>query len=137
MITCDNVDLPDPFGPMSACTSPDATSRSTPRRISFPSTAACRSSIRNTLMLARSRRLRRRAARAPLAARRDTRLADARSWDAHDHVVAFDAHRVHGDRLGGRKALGLAADQRKGRPMLRALDLELVVPEVAFAQRVV
>src|SRR5439155_868565 len=37
--------LPDPFGPMTACTSPACTSRSSPRRISAPLTLACRSSI--------------------------------------------------------------------------------------------
>src|SRR5713101_9095147 len=34
-----------PFGPMTACTSPACTSRSSPRRISVPLTLACRSSI--------------------------------------------------------------------------------------------
>src|SRR2546428_6810494 len=33
--------LPEPLGPMSACTSPWGTRRSTPRRISFSSTVAC------------------------------------------------------------------------------------------------
>ena len=37
-----SVDLPEPFGPMMACTSPAFTSRSMPRRISLPSTEACR-----------------------------------------------------------------------------------------------
>src|SRR5262245_43618193 len=37
-----NVLLPDPFGPITACTSPARTSRSTPRRISRPSTPAWR-----------------------------------------------------------------------------------------------
>jgi hypothetical protein len=33
MITADNVDLPAPFGPITACTSPELTSRSMPCRI--------------------------------------------------------------------------------------------------------
>ena len=37
-----SVDLPEPLGPMMACTSPALTSRSMPRRISLPSTEACR-----------------------------------------------------------------------------------------------
>ena len=37
-----SVDLPEPLGPMMACTSPAFTSRSMPRRISLPSTEACR-----------------------------------------------------------------------------------------------
>ena len=43
------VDLPEPFGPMIACTSPELTVRSTPRRISLApasvSTETCRSRI--------------------------------------------------------------------------------------------
>ena len=37
-----SVDLPEPLGPMMACTSPALTSRSIPLRISLPSTEACR-----------------------------------------------------------------------------------------------
>ena len=37
-----SVDLPEPLGPMMACTSPALTSRSIPRRISLPSTEACK-----------------------------------------------------------------------------------------------
>src|SRR5204862_7117245 len=112
MITCDSVDFPEPFGPINACTSPDATSRSTPRRISWPSTDACKPSMRSTVTIARSRH-------------------------SHDHVVALDAHPVHRHRLGGRKALWVSSDERERRAVLRALDLELVVPQVALAERVV
>src|SRR6267143_1086611 len=35
--------LPEPFGPMIACTSPLRTTRSIPFRISLPSTVTCRS----------------------------------------------------------------------------------------------
>src|SRR6266852_205276 len=35
--------LPEPFGPMIACTSPLRTTRSIPLRISLPSTVTCRS----------------------------------------------------------------------------------------------
>src|SRR6266853_3448057 len=41
----DSVDLPDPFGPMTACTSPLLMARVTPLRISLPSTLARRSRI--------------------------------------------------------------------------------------------
>ena len=44
-----SVDLPEPFGPMIACTSPELMVRSTPRRISLApasvSTETCRSRI--------------------------------------------------------------------------------------------
>src|SRR5688572_13134866 len=42
MIVFASVDLSDPLGPMSAWTSPRSTFRSTPRRISLPSTVTCR-----------------------------------------------------------------------------------------------
>src|SRR5437660_10195731 len=42
-----SVDLPEPFGPMMACTSPLVTLRSMPFRISLPSTDAYRSRISN------------------------------------------------------------------------------------------
>src|SRR5581483_1819791 len=41
----DSVDLPDPFGPITACTSPLLMERVTPLRISLPSTLARRSRI--------------------------------------------------------------------------------------------
>src|SRR5215212_8334805 len=42
MIVEASVDLPEPLGPMSACSSPLLTDRSTPRRISRSSTRTCR-----------------------------------------------------------------------------------------------
>ena len=42
MITWDSVDLPEPFGPMTAWTSPERTVRSIPLRISLPATPARR-----------------------------------------------------------------------------------------------
>src|SRR5579859_1926691 len=41
----ESVDLPDPFGPITACTSPLLMDRVTPLRIGLPSTLACRSRI--------------------------------------------------------------------------------------------
>src|SRR5438105_6344475 len=45
MSVCDSVDLPEPFGPITACTSPFAMLSETPFRIWRPSTLACRSLI--------------------------------------------------------------------------------------------
>src|SRR6266542_5859684 len=45
MIESESVLFPEPFGPMSAWTSPLRTTRSIPLRISFPSTLTCRSLI--------------------------------------------------------------------------------------------
>src|ERR1700675_2066171 len=42
-MTCDRVDLPEPFGPMMACTSPLFTVNDSPWRISRSSTRTCRS----------------------------------------------------------------------------------------------
>src|SRR5262245_52976170 len=42
MIALARVDLPEPFGPIRACTLPFSTSRSRPRRISLPSALTCR-----------------------------------------------------------------------------------------------
>src|SRR5262252_370163 len=42
-MTCDSVDLPEPFGPMIACTSPLFTLSDSPWRISRSSTRTCRS----------------------------------------------------------------------------------------------
>src|SRR4030067_948445 len=39
--------LPEPLGPMRACTSPRLMDRATPLRISLPSTLTCRSSMTN------------------------------------------------------------------------------------------
>src|SRR2546425_8608151 len=45
MSVWESVDLPDPFGPMTACTSPLLMASVTPLRISLPSTLARRSRI--------------------------------------------------------------------------------------------
>src|SRR5438094_162441 len=45
MSVCDSVDLPEPFGPITACTSPLEMPRETPFRICRPSTLARRSLI--------------------------------------------------------------------------------------------
>src|SRR4051812_10856965 len=111
MRTCASVDLPEPLGPMSACTSPDATSRSTPRRISMPATDACRFETRRMLMVAPS--------------------------EGDHHVVAVDPDRVDGHRLGGRQRLRFAGRERERRAVLRALDLALVDPDVSLRERVV
>src|SRR5690606_7722687 len=49
--TCASVLLPEPFGPMMACTSPEPTSRSNPRRIWRPSTDTWRSLIESIRFL--------------------------------------------------------------------------------------
>src|SRR5690242_21859484 len=45
MSVCERVDLPDPFGPITACTSPLLIASETPLRICRPSTLARRSLI--------------------------------------------------------------------------------------------
>src|SRR5205809_8087888 len=45
MSVCDSVDLPEPFGPITACTSPLEMPRETPFRICRPSALARRSLI--------------------------------------------------------------------------------------------
>src|SRR5690348_14383039 len=54
MSVCERVDLPDPFGPITACTSPLLIASETPLRICRPSTLACRfliSKSANSLLL--------------------------------------------------------------------------------------
>src|SRR5215471_19206517 len=54
MSVCDSVDLPEPFGPMTACTSPLSIASETPLRICRPSTLARRfliSKSANVLLL--------------------------------------------------------------------------------------
>src|SRR4051812_7646517 len=137
MSTCESVDLPEPFGPMSACTSPDRTSRSTPRRISCPATVACRFVIFSTL-IGRLPPIREVASpQQPCAVRTTQPWGWGRSRGAHDHVGAVDADVVDRDRAGGGEALGRAVDEREGGTVARALDLTLVLPHVALGQRVV
>ena len=49
--TLDKVDLPEPLGPISTCTSPSRMVRLTPRSISLPSTEACRLRISSIFVL--------------------------------------------------------------------------------------
>ena len=51
MMTAANVDFPAPFGPMTACTSPELTVILIPLRISFPPTVARRFFISSVLMV--------------------------------------------------------------------------------------
>src|SRR5919205_1167316 len=122
------VDLPDPFGPMIACVSPERTVRSTPRRISLVSapspTVTCRSRISRTDKLL-----------APSAAGREREAAVGLGVD--EHVLPLHADRVDVDRLGGRQVGGLAGAQVEARPVQPALDgggaVELL--DVALRQR--
>src|SRR5258705_13053439 len=89
MIASDSVLLPDPFGPMIACTEPHATARSIPLRIVFPSTLTTRSLISRLDMHTLPRR----------------RLRDLRERHAvqglRDAVLELEPH-------GPRSAVGLA-----------------------------
>src|SRR5438552_16265509 len=51
MSVCDSVDLPEPFGPITACTSPFEMPSDTPFRIWRPSTLARRSLISKSAIL--------------------------------------------------------------------------------------
>src|SRR5437879_1578090 len=120
---------------MSACTSPEPTSRSTPWRISCPATRTRSPSIFRVLMLMRLRppALDRPCDGAPSCGPPDLRLA--RQNDLH--VVAVDHDVVHPYRAGGRQGLRLAGQQRERRAVLRALDLALVGPHIALGERVI
>src|SRR5262245_37840305 len=52
MIALARVDLPEPLGPISACTLPFSTSRSSPRRISLSSALTCRLRISSSANVA-------------------------------------------------------------------------------------
>jgi hypothetical protein len=52
--TCDSVLLPEPLGPMMACTSPGMSSRSIPLRTSRPATRTCRSLMLSSAFIPRS-----------------------------------------------------------------------------------
>src|ERR1041385_1460919 len=105
MSTCESVDLPLPFGPMSACTSPDETSRSTPCRISRPETPARKPRIVSVLMSGAGSWNADPPQTWVSVPRTGWRV---RSWQRHQDVGAVDAHRVDGDGLGGGQALRLA-----------------------------
>src|SRR3954447_23005210 len=94
-----SVDLPEPFGPMIACVSPEWTVRSTPRRISFvvcsAVTATCRSRIsRMAMMCACSLSV----------------AGVAGDRHVHEDVVTVDGHGVdgHGPDRGERGRLARA-----------------------------
>src|ERR671919_2498697 len=99
MITPARVDFPDPLGPISACTSPCRTVRSTPVRMSLPAVDAC-SSLTSSVAL-------------PFV---------SAIWHLHLHLVVLDLHVVDRHRLGGRQGPGPAGVEIERRPVLRALD---------------
>src|SRR3954471_6620074 len=98
MRTCDSVDFPDPLGPITACTSPERTTRSMPFRMSRPPRPARNPSIRSSLIVAR---------------------------DLHDHVAVDHVDRVHGYRLRGGQRLRRTVDKGERAAVLPALDLLL------------
>src|SRR2546428_11089845 len=84
MIVSASVLLPEPLGPMIACTSPARTTRSMPRRIGLPSTATCRSLISRSgtrHLLACHRCVREHVERPAVERLRDARL------QRHPHVM--------------------------------------------------
>src|SRR5215210_8121064 len=58
MITLARVDLPDPFGPISAWNSPERTCRSTPRRMGLSPALTCRLRISRSAMVSLGERKR-------------------------------------------------------------------------------
>src|SRR5260221_14263037 len=104
MSTCDRVDLPEPFGPMTACTSPDRTTRSMPWRISLPATLACRSVMTSSAI------------------------------DAHHDPTVLDTDLVRRHCPRGRQRLGLAVDERERAAVLPALERAVVAVHLAFAE---
>src|SRR6266851_950815 len=115
MIASESVLLPEPFGPMIACTEPLSTTRSIPLRIVFPSTLTTRSLISrldiHTIPRRRRRKLRESHA---IEGLRDAVL-ELEPYGPRSAVGL--AHAVH-DRL----ALG-CADLRLDRPFERAHDI--------------
>src|SRR5919202_1887659 len=87
MMTWARVDLPDPLGPITACTSPEDTSRSTPRRISWESTPA-RSPDTTSLLI--------------VLLRGGGRVA--RTGGAHGAGAPWEGTRERQDPAGGRPA---------------------------------
>src|SRR5579872_6082399 len=100
MITWASVDLPEPLGPITAWTWPLSTERSTPRRISWP----------------------------PTAARNPETTSSLTSRHLHHHVAVFDTNVVHRDRLGGGQGLRFSGLEGEGAAVLPALDLPFVLP---------
>src|SRR4029077_3492271 len=115
MIASESVLLPEPFGPMIACTEPLSTTRSMPLRIVLPSTLTMRSLIsRLDIHTLARRRLRHLRERHPVESLRDAVLA--LEPDRARSSVGL-AHAVH-DRL----ALG-GTDLRLDRTFERAHDV--------------
>src|ERR1700716_2600953 len=113
----ESVLLPEPFGPMTACTSPRLSPSEMPRRISRPSTATCRSLISksaNLLPLSGGDVVR--AARVSGAQPRGA--ADQRAQQAPVHVLLLPA-RVPAP---GRHVLDRAVAVSELEPAVRPLD---------------
>src|SRR5687768_460164 len=111
MITPASVDLPDPLGPMSACTSPWRTVRSTPCRISFPLVEACSSLISSVAC--------------PFV---------SAMCDLHLYLVVFHLHVVRRDRRDRRQAPRLARVQVERRAVPRTFDRREVGVDLALVQ---
>src|SRR6266516_2784465 len=105
--TLARVDLPDPFGPISAWTSPWRTVRSMPFRISLPSTDPCSPSISRV---------------AASTAVCVCACVSAVTVHLDQDVVTFHLHREHLDRHGRRERPGPARLQVERGTVLRALD---------------
>src|SRR5262245_29332639 len=115
MRTLASVDLPEPFGPISACVSPCLTVRSIPFRIGLSSTVASRASISSVAGSAMSVALR----------------------DLDHHVVALDLGREHLDRLGGGQRGRPARVEVEGRAVLGTLDRLVVDVDLALVKEIV
>src|SRR4249920_3277426 len=118
MITFARVDLPEPFGPMSAWVSPCLTNRSMPFRISLPSTSACRSTISSVA--------------APFVS-----VISFVTWHLDQDVVAFGLDGEHGHRQRRRQRDGSPRVQVERGTVLRALDGLVLDVDLAFVQEVV
>src|SRR5436190_1669774 len=105
--TLASVDLPDPFGPINAWTSPWRTVRSMPLRICLPSTDACRPSISRV---------------AASTAVCGCVFVSAVTIHLDQDVVAFHLHREHLDGSRCRQRPRPARLQVERGPVLRALD---------------
>src|ERR687897_1044653 len=119
MSTWASVDLPDPLGPMTACTSPERTVRSMPRRISLPDTPARSPEISSTWPTL-----------VDVAA-----LIVALLIDHHHDVTVVDADVVDGLGLGRRQARRLAGLERELAAVLPALDGLVVGVNLTLGQR--
>ncbi len=113
MTTADSVLLPAPFGPITACTSPDETVRSMPLRICLPATDG--SPTRSS----------------DLAAVRH--LATVVHVDL-DHAVD-DLATYTGTGCGGRQGLRLAGHRLNVLPCFQHSISTLVAPHLALAER--